>query len=91
VRGVEAVEEPLATSHCDGMHPEVELVDEVLFDQRAVELPCAELQDALAGLILQPGDLFTDIALEECRVPLEWLAKGLRSDELGEAVDPLSQ
>ena len=45
VRGVDAVEDPLTASHGDGEQPEVELVDEVLLHQRAVELAGAELQD----------------------------------------------
>ena len=67
----------------------MELVDEVVLHQRAVELAGAEFQDAPAGLLLQLGNLVGDIAFDQRRVPLEWRFERPRGDVFGEAVDPV--
>jgi hypothetical protein len=68
VSRVESVEETLAGSDGDGVHPEVELVDEVVLQKRAVELAGAVLQDVPTRLFFQLGDGFGHVS----GVPMEY-------------------
>ncbi len=63
------VDESPASSGEDGEDPEVELVEEVVSEERAVELARAELEQAVAGLLLERGDRLGGVALEDRRVP----------------------
>lgn len=69
VSRVDAVQEPLAASGDDRKHPEVALVDEIVLHQCAIERAGTELQDALAWLALQLGDLLRHVPFDEGGVP----------------------
>lgn len=88
---IDPVEQVLAASDGDGEYPEVELVNEVVLHQRAVELARAELQEVLAGLLLQLGHLGGDVPFDKGCVPLQWPFEGPRGDILGQAVDPVGE
>jgi len=66
---LDALDEPLAAAGKNGEDPEVELIDESVRDQRPVELAGAELQDVLAGLLLELRDFLRDVAVDDRRVP----------------------
>ena len=71
----------------DGMDHEPKLVEEVVAQQRPDEGAAAEDRDVLARLLLELGDLFRDVTLDQGRVlPLEGLLQGRRDDELGGVV-----
>jgi len=83
---LDVLDEPLAATCENREHPEVELVDEVVADQCSVDLARAELQDALAGLFLELGNLLGDVAFEDRGIPGGFLERG-RRDVLRKAVD----
>ena len=56
--------------------PKPKFVDQVVLHQRARQFATAVHQDVLTGLLLQPGDLFRDIALDQGCVPREWFFQG---------------
>ena len=70
-----SVEEALSASGNDREDPEVELVDKIVFHQREVELPRAELQDVLAGLFFQLGDFAGYVILDERGIPFGLLQR----------------
>jgi hypothetical protein len=70
VCGIDAFQEMLTAAGDDGEEPEVELVNEVVLHKRAVKFAGTELQDVLAGLLLQLGHLIGDVPSDECCVPL---------------------
>lgn len=86
MHGIDAVEEMLTAGGDNGEEPEVELVNEVALHKRAVKFAGTELQDVLAGLLLQLDYLIGDVPLDECCVPLGFLQGG-RGYVLGKAVD----
>ena len=61
-RGVDVFEEVLTGSDGYGCEQEMELVDEVVFDQRGIQWTGAVFKDVSAGLLLQLGDVFGDVA-----------------------------
>ena len=74
--GTDAVEEMLTAAGDNGEEPEVELVNEVVLHKRAVKFAGTELQDVLAGLLLQLGYLVGDVPSDERCVPLGFLQGG---------------
>jgi hypothetical protein len=87
---IDSVEEPLTAPRSDGENPEVELVDEIVLHERAVEFAGAILQDIPACLLLQAGYLPRDIGTQERRVPLD-LLQSRRGHVLGKSVDPIGE
>ena len=61
-RGVDVFEEVLTGSDRDGCEQEMELVDEVVLHQRDIQWTGAVFKDVSAGLLLQLGDVFGDVA-----------------------------
>jgi hypothetical protein len=64
----------LTAADDDREEPEVELIDEVVLHQGAIELAGTELQDVLAGLLLQGSDFPGDVP----RITVEFHAASLR-------------
>jgi hypothetical protein len=61
-RGVDVLEEMLTGSDRYGYEQEMELVDEVVFHQCGIQWAGAVFKDVSAGLLLQLGDVFGDVA-----------------------------
>src|SRR5215211_8535841 len=81
------LKEALPAAQDNGMDHEPKLVEEVVLKQRPDEGAAADDRDVLARLLLELGDLFRDISLDQGRVlPLEGLLQGRRDDELGGVV-----
>src|SRR5215831_13901767 len=85
---IDAVKETGAASDGDGEDRKVELIDEVVLDQRAIELAGPVLHDVLARLLFQLGDFLSNITFDEPGIP-RGLPQSRRGDEFGEAVDPV--
>ena len=66
-------EERVSFSEHDWMHHEPVDVDQVVRHKAVDQLAAAVDEDVLPGLLLQLPDLFCDIALEQCPVPVERL------------------
>ena len=64
------------------MHHEPVDVDQVVRHKAVDQLAAAVDEDVLPGLLLQLPDLFCDIALEQCPVPVERLLEASRDHEL---------
>jgi hypothetical protein len=60
----------------------MELVDEVVFHQRGIQWTGAVFKDVSAGLLLQLGDVFGDVAGDDAGVP-GCLSQSCRCDVLG--------
>ena len=88
MRDLDAVDQPLAASGQHGEDPEVELVEEAVREQRAVELAGAELEQVLARLLLQRRDSLGSVALDDRCVP-GGVGERPRGDVLGHLVDPV--
>src|SRR6516162_9002339 len=67
--GVHVLEQPLSCAGHDGHDPELELVDQMVSQERVVEAAGAVLDEVLAGLVLQPGDRAGRVGPEEGGVP----------------------
>src|SRR5262245_46264067 len=91
VGSIDAIEQPLTGADCHWEHPEVELVDQVVLHECAVQRAGAVLHNILARLLLELGYLLSDVPFDQRRVPLEWPSEGPRCDVLRQAVKPVGE
>src|SRR6266536_1837698 len=68
-------EEALSGSEDERVDHEPVLIDQLVRHQRVHERAAAVDEDVVAGLLLQVGGRVDDVALEECRLPLERLVQ----------------
>src|SRR5829696_6383689 len=82
------LKEALPSAQDERMDHEPKLVEELLAQQPPNEGGAAHDRDVLARLLLEPGDLFCDISLDQDRVlPLKRLFKSSRDYVLGGVVE----
>jgi hypothetical protein len=69
VSGVDTLKKALAASDDQGEERKMELIDEVVLYQGAVELARPVLHNVLTGPLLQVGNFLGDVTFDECGVP----------------------
>jgi putative ABC transport system permease protein len=82
-------EEALAGPDHDGEDEQPQLVHEVVLEQRAPELIAGVDDDVPVQLLLQPGDLLDNVALQDRHVGPRGVVEGRGHDVLGHAVQPV--
>src|SRR5215467_8523437 len=82
-------EQALPAADHEGVDPDPVLVDQVVFHQGLHERGTAVHLDVLARLLLQLGDLLSDITLDQGGVPVQRLGQRPGGDQLRDAVHPV--